>query len=132
MRSRTPSHQSRGGFGEEFPFPPGRNVAVIPHWIGGQALAFLRQRGAECYRCYAALAKPIARYSSDELMEVSSIPTRPATRLVPAVGSRLKQFHKDHYFPFQDVLQPNKILLRSLPCRVAQAAAALMVQLKMN
>lgn len=65
-------------------------------------------------------------------MEALSIGTRPATRSVPAVGLCLKQFHKDHYFPSQDVLQLNKILLHSFPRFAALAAAALMVQLKMN
>lgn len=65
-------------------------------------------------------------------MEALSIGTRPATRSVPAVGLCLKQFHKDHYFPSQDVLQLNKILLYSFPRFAALAVAALMVQLKMN
>lgn len=65
-------------------------------------------------------------------MEALSIPTRPATRFVPAVGLRLKQFHKDHYFPSQDVSWLNKILLHSFPPFAALAVVALMVQLKMN
>lgn len=143
MRSQTRSHQSRGGFGVRgisktdlvalrIPFPTWQKCRINPTLARRAGASIFTSKGAEYYRCYAALAKPIACYSLDELMEVLSIRTRPATRLVLAVGSRLKQFHKDHYFPFQDVLQLNKILLRSLPCCVAQAAAALIVQLKMN
>lgn len=65
-------------------------------------------------------------------MGASSIGTGPATRFVPAVGLCLKQFYKDHYFPSQNVLQLNNILLHSFPRLAALAAAALMVQLKMN
>lgn len=38
-----------------------------------------------------------------------------ATRSVPAGGLCPKQFPKDHYFPFQGVLQRSRILLRPFP-----------------
>lgn len=65
-------------------------------------------------------------------MEALSIRTGPATCFVSAVRLCLKQFHKDHYFLSQDVLQLNKILPRSFLLFILLTAAALMVQLKMN
>ena len=80
-------------------------------------------------RCFA---KPIVCNCLEKLIEALSIRTRPATCSAPAVRLCLKQFYKDHYFLSRDVLQLNKILLRSLPHFALLAAAALMVQLKMN